>query len=99
MAGEPPVPTRAIESALLARLRAALPSGAPVRVRLIRREGDRAIAEVEHRQADAARSAWNGKILVPGGSFEATTYRTWGTLRLAKTWLRAGRAGRAPPTP
>ena len=97
MAGEPPVPTRAIESALLARLRAALPEGAPVRVRVIRREGDRAIAEVEHRQADSARSAWNGKIPVPGGSFEATTHRTWGTLRGAKIWLRATRTGRVAP--
>ncbi|HTT46125.1 MAG TPA: hypothetical protein VMH38_08985 [Thermoplasmata archaeon] len=63
--------------------------GAPtVRFRIIRAEGRRAIAEVDHRVAAQARAAWSvtgppGPTMVP--------HRTWGTLVGAKAWLRGQR--------
>ena len=62
VAGEllpPPFP-RAWEALLRGRLG---PVAAPLRV--VRSEGRRAIAEVGHRDASAARAAWNGPL--PGG--------------------------------
>jgi hypothetical protein len=54
----------------------------------VRAEGRRAIAEVDHRAAAAARAVWNGPA---AGSPELilATRRTWGTLVGAKRWLRS----------
>jgi len=58
------------------------------RFRLVRAERYRAIAEVDQLRAVAARGAWTGPADEPG--VRLTTRRTWGTLRGAKAWLRAG---------
>jgi len=55
--------------------------------RLVRSEGRRAIAEVDHRSVGRARAAWNGAAPT-GPALE--TRRTWGTLVGAKNWLRRG---------
>lgn len=60
----------------------------PVPVRLIRTDGRRAIVEVPHLAAPAARRAWN----VPAGGvvpqpLTLRTLRTYGTLLKAKAWL------------
>lgn len=60
-----------------------------VRVRLVRWEGRRGIAEVAHTVARAARSRWNARLTGPAGeAVELATVRTWGTLRKGKEWLR-----------
>jgi RNase P/RNase MRP subunit POP5 len=63
-------------------------AGVPAGFRLVRAEGARAIAEVEHHAADRARGAWSTVVREPGRSVEIATRRTWGTLRGAKSWLR-----------
>ena len=65
-------------------------------LRILRREAGRYLIEVPHTAAAAARRSWNGPL--PDGrrgSVRLATRRTWGTLRRAKRWLRAGRT--APP--
>ncbi|MFI5413314.1 MAG: hypothetical protein ACHQ0I_01825 [Candidatus Lutacidiplasmatales archaeon] len=91
MAGEhfPSLSPRAWESLLAERLASA---GVPVRrFRVIRSEGRRAIAEVDHVAAPRARAAWSGR---PSGPNEIVLVprRTWGTLIGAKAWLRETRA-------
>jgi hypothetical protein len=58
------------------------------RFRLVRAEGYRAIAEVDQFRAVAARGAWTGPADERGVRLAAR--RTWGTLRGAKAWVRAG---------
>jgi hypothetical protein len=73
-----------------AALRAGLargPGGSTDRFRLVRSEGARAIAEVDHSDAAAARTAWNAKVDGAPG-LTLVTRRTWGTLVGAKRWLR-----------
>jgi hypothetical protein len=87
VAGEhfPSLSSRAWESLLAERLSLA---GVPVRrFRLIRAEGRRAIAEVDHLAASRARAAWSTG---PTGPNEVSfvPQRTWGTLVGAKAWLR-----------
>ena len=61
--------------------------------RLIRAEGRRAVVEVAHVQASAARGAWNA--LGPEiWDLKLATRRTFGTLVLAKVWLRGRKTGR-----
>lgn len=99
VAGDPAVSTRSLESLLADRLRAACPDGAPSTVRVIRREGPRAVAEVEHLQANSARRAWNGHVaLATGAGLDLQTLRTWGTLRGAKAWLRSAPYPKRPTT-
>ncbi len=64
-------------------------TGTAPRFRVIRSDGARGIAEVDHRDAPAARDAWNSSV----GSLDLRTHRTWGTLVGAKTWLADGRDG------
>ena len=83
----PPFSTAAWEQFLR---RHGAPSGAPpFRWRLIRAEGARAVVEVDHRSADAARSAWNASEEIGTEVVRVVSRRTWGTLRGAKSWLRA----------
>ncbi|HKV89848.1 MAG TPA: hypothetical protein VJQ43_01460 [Thermoplasmata archaeon] len=90
MAGDPAFSTRWLETVLADRLRAVRPEAPAAAVRLIRREGMRAIAEVEHLRGPEARKAWNVHVALPQGPpVELRTHRTWGTLRGAKSWLRA----------
>ncbi|HYB78369.1 MAG TPA: hypothetical protein VEG66_01225 [Thermoplasmata archaeon] len=91
MAGEPlpALSPRAWELLLSDRLAAA---GEPTpRFRLIRSEGRRAIAEVDHLSAARVRAAWAASA---SGATAPTLipYRTWGTLVGAKKWLRGRRA-------
>jgi hypothetical protein len=91
VAGEhfPALSPRSWESLLADRLAAA---GVPVRrFRLIRSEGRRAVAEVDHLSAPGARAAW-GAAAPGAGAVPLIPRRTWGTLRGAKAWLREGRA-------
>jgi len=57
----------------------------PVRFRVIRADGRRAVVEVEHLDAATARAAWTS-VARDGPSL--VTRRTWGTLLGAKAWLR-----------
>ena len=79
---------RSIEEALVRRLPTA-PVGAPFRFRIILSDGLHALVAVEHRDAPAARSAWNapGGPGVPG----LRTIRSYGTIRKARGWLAARR--------
>ncbi|MCI4333577.1 MAG: hypothetical protein L3K01_07665 [Thermoplasmata archaeon] len=89
VAGDPSFSTRWLETALADRLRAACPDPEPARVRLIRREGARAVVELDHRRVPAARGAWNAAFPSPSGRpVEIATVRSWGTLRGAKVWIR-----------
>ncbi|HEV8050745.1 MAG TPA: hypothetical protein VGP88_09170 [Thermoplasmata archaeon] len=107
MAGDPFPPSLWWEGALADRLRLYAPAGAPTRIRWIRREGPRAIVEIDHRIVPAARLAWNVSLVTPAGRpVQLATFRSWGTMRLAKAWLRGpmpapGRRGhrRADPGP
>jgi hypothetical protein len=87
VAGEllPPLPPRWWEATLRRCLDRA---GVPDRFRVVRVYGRRAIAEVEHRAAPAARAAWSARDVESAPPLELTTIRTWGTLRGAKAWLR-----------
>jgi RNase P/RNase MRP subunit POP5 len=94
VAGEPSVPSPWWEGVLADRLKLAAPADLPTRVRWIRRDGGRAIVEIDHRVLAAARAAWNIALVTPkGGPVQLRTSRTWGTLRGAKAWLR-GAGGR-----
>lgn len=62
--------------------------GFPAPARCIRTDGTRAIVEVGHRHALAARAAWNGPATDRGRPIALSTTRTWGTLVGAKAWLR-----------
>ncbi|MCI4337551.1 MAG: hypothetical protein L3K18_04410 [Thermoplasmata archaeon] len=98
MAGEPAFSTRWLESTLAERLRSGRPDVPPIPVRVIRREGDRAVAEVEHAWAADARKSWNARLALPSGTpVELVTRRTWGTLRGAKAWLRERPTARTHP--
>lgn len=91
VAGEhfPPLSPRAWEHLLAERLASA---GPPTpRFRLIRSDGRRAIAEVDHLFAGRARAAWSTGAPVTGGGVAISPQRTWGTLIGAKAWLREGR--------
>ncbi len=62
---------------------------APMRFRIIRSEGPRAIVQVDQRTASIARVAWNATLDTDDGrSFRVSTVRSWGTLVRAKTWFR-----------
>jgi hypothetical protein len=88
VAGEPfpPPPPRWWEASLR---RAFDRAHVPGRFRLIRVDGYRAVAEVDHERSSAARTAWNGPA-DERGEVRLVTRRTWGTLRPAKAWLRSG---------
>jgi hypothetical protein len=60
-----------------------------VRFRVVRSTAARAIVEVEHLDAVAARNAWNSTLPEASGAIPLRTARTWGTLRGAKAWLAA----------
>jgi RNase P/RNase MRP subunit POP5 len=88
VAGELSLPRRWIEQELGRLLGDVLAPEAPPRVRLIRWEGHRGIAEVDHLAVEAARRAWNREG--PGPARDTVRWRTlrvWGTLRGAKRWL------------
>jgi len=89
VAGEhfPPPSPRWWEAALRRGFDRAAVAG---RFRLVRAEGYRAIAEVDQFRALAARAAWTGPASEPG--VRLAVHRTWGTLRGAKAWVRAGLA-------
>ncbi|MGP8078203.1 MAG: hypothetical protein ACLQD8_02180 [Thermoplasmata archaeon] len=87
MAGSHPPPgsPHAWDAVLRARLvRAGI---SPASFRLIRSEGSRAVAEVDHWTAAPARAAWAAP---PAASpdLPLVPRRTWGTLVGAKAWLR-----------
>jgi hypothetical protein len=86
-AGEqlPPLPPRWWEATLRRCLDRA---GVAEKFRVVRVDGRRAIAEVEHRASAAARAAWTTSVTESGTAIELATRRTWGTLRGAKAWLR-----------
>ncbi len=88
-AGElvPPLPARGWEAAL--RSAWARVEAGPLRLRIVRSDGRRAIVEVEHTALPSARAAWNGPVAAPAG-LTLRTRRTWGTLVGAKRWWRAG---------
>ena len=100
MTGGQPLPPRLLELWLRRSLSETL--GAPASVRVIRVEGRRALVEVSHLSATVARHTFSGEL--PGAPLPGlalATRRTWGTLRLAKLWLRPSRpalpgASRAP---
>jgi hypothetical protein len=81
----PPGSPHAWEAVLRARLERAGIS--PSCFRLIRFEGPRAIAEVDHRTAPLARAAWEAPGTGPP-DLPLVPRRTWGTLVGAKAWLR-----------
>ncbi len=95
VAGVPFVPRPWLERTLTQ----ALPDPAGRRPRIVRLERSRALVEVGHAWARAARTAWNATVPGPagGGPVTIATRRTWGTLRKGKLWLRSERADR-PPT-
>jgi hypothetical protein len=84
----PPGSSHAWEAVLRARLVRAGVS--PVFFRLIRSEGTRAVAEVDHRTAALARAAWEATEEAPP-DLPLVPRRTWGTLVGAKAWLRRPR--------
>jgi hypothetical protein len=90
VAGElfPPPPPRWWEATLRRALDASPARGG---FRLVRSDGFRAIVEVDQFRAPAARIAWTIPLdeSRPGGT-ALRACRTWGTLRGAKAWLRAG---------
>jgi hypothetical protein len=90
VAGEhlPPLSPRWWEGTLRG-LTVGLPSTFPFR--LIRSEGRRAVVEVSHRSAAAARSRWTAVL---DERTTVGTVRTWGTLVGAKAWLNQGRPRR-----
>jgi hypothetical protein len=93
VAGDLSVPSSWWEGVLVDRLRLLAPTGAPIRIRWIRREGSRAIVEVDHLVVAAAREAWNIALVAPNGRpVQIATKRSWGTLRGAKAWLRRPRS-------
>ncbi|HYA69820.1 MAG TPA: hypothetical protein VEH28_00435 [Thermoplasmata archaeon] len=67
-----------------------------LRFRLIRAEGRRAIVEVDHLTAAAARAAWSASPTTGAGGPMLVPYRTWGTLLGAKAWLRGRREADGP---
>lgn len=81
----PPGSPHAWEALLRARLTRA--GVTPATFRLIRCEGARAIAEVDHRSAERARAAW-GAPDAGAPDLPLVPRRTWGTLVGAKAWLR-----------
>jgi hypothetical protein len=81
----PPHSPQAWEAILRARLARAGVS--PASFRLIRADGPRAIAEVDHRTAPLARAAWGMPGTGPRDPSLAPR-KTWGTLVGAKAWLR-----------
>jgi hypothetical protein len=87
-AGPNPFPASPAAWESLLRARLARAGIAPARFRLIRSDGPRAIAEVDHRSAGPARSAWTGAA---DGDVPLVPHRTWGTLVGAKAWLRRRR--------
>jgi len=89
-AGElvPRLPPRGWEAALRSGWASAHADRPGPRFRLVRSDGRRAIVEVEHRVAEAARAAWNGPVPDPVG-ITLRTQRTWGTLWGAKRWWRS----------
>ncbi len=89
-AGEhlPALTPRWWETALRAGLDRA---GVSERFRIVRIDGRRAIAEIDHGTAARARSAWNAPLA--DRTTTLTTRRTWGTLRGAKRWLRDRSSG------
>ncbi|HEV2231646.1 MAG TPA: hypothetical protein VGS18_05625 [Thermoplasmata archaeon] len=96
MAGVPALSSRWVEREL-ARLIGAAGPGAPKRVRLIRWEQRRGIAEVAHRDVASARAGWNTELAGPTGeTVRFATRRSWGTLRKGKSWLRRHSAGPVP---
>jgi len=81
----PPGSAPAWDALLRARLlRAGIPVGS---LRVIRCEGPRVIAEIDHRSAALARAAFEAPD--PGSpDLRLVPRRTWGTLVGAKAWLR-----------
>ncbi len=89
VAGDSTLPSLWWEGVLVDRLRLLIPKEIPARIRWIRREGTRAVVEVDHRAVAAARAAWNVALVTPSGrTVQLRTARSWGTLRGAKAWLR-----------
>jgi len=95
VAGEPVPPLTA--AAWPGHLREALAAAGAgsLGFRLIRSSASRAIVEVKHASAPAAREAWNAVGRRSELAPRIRTVRTWGTLAGAKRWLgEAGRDGR-----
>jgi hypothetical protein len=100
--GASPILARWLEPELAIRLE--VPDDRPERVRVIRIDGARALVEVSHRIAGAARLSWNTSFpLADGRRVTVATHRTYGTLRKGKEWLRARKplavAGVGEPLP
>jgi RNase P/RNase MRP subunit POP5 len=86
--GDRTLSARGLEQILVERLRS--PDRSSPWVRVVRWSGTRAIAEVAHTDAEAARAAWNGAYTqISGTTVSLRTHATWGTLRKAKKWTRA----------
>ena len=86
--GVPTLSARWLEQVLANRLAEGI--GQRPRIRVIRHEGPKAIVEVDHRLAPAARDAWNCTIHgVAPGTLLIRTVRTWGTLLKGKVWIRS----------
>jgi len=61
----------------------------PLKLKVIRSEGTRAIVAIDQRTAPRARLAWNATWQAgEGRTFRVATVRSWGTLVDAKAWLR-----------
>jgi hypothetical protein len=90
VAGEqlPPPSPRWWEAALRRTLDA---SSARGWFRIVRADGYRAIVEVDQLRALGARAAWTVELDDARPGVSLRTRKTWGTLRGAKAWLRAGR--------
>lgn len=87
--------TGTLSPSLLERLLAARVPEPHFRFRVIRVDGPFGLVAVEHTDAPAARTAWNGAV-APGLP-SIRTLRSYGTLRKGKIWvaarLRPGAAG------
>ncbi len=86
MAGALPPSPRLLEQSL--RESVTREHRGPVPVRIVRIQGRRAIVEVPHWAAAAARRAWNpAPDRRPTDALGIGTVRTYGTLLKAKAWL------------
>ncbi|MCI4367192.1 MAG: hypothetical protein L3K08_05530 [Thermoplasmata archaeon] len=82
MVGVPTLSPRILESILVGQL-ASAPSRIPFRV--IRTEGLHGLVAVSHRDAPAARVAWNGRS--DRSPVTVRTLRSYGTLLKGKAWI------------
>ncbi|MGB6501761.1 MAG: hypothetical protein WBG19_10285 [Thermoplasmata archaeon] len=95
MAGSHPPPSSPHVWEAVLRARLARAGVSPGSFRLIRSDGARAVAEIDHRAAAPARAAWQSPP-ADVADFPLVPWKTWGTLVGAKAWLRGTSNHRRP---